>query len=248
LKAKGIWIDVGVFGAPYTTESAIAFDQLLYTRTFAAEYSPYYLTGGKATIPLSSRMNLYLYVINGWQVIEDQNAQLAFSSQLEIKPCNNLTINWCLYAGNEQSASAPYDRGRYYSDLYCIYTPSNKLTLSLDVYAGRQKLADSILKKEPVNWGQANVNARYYITKASSLSARVEYYRDHHSIFVIPVTGVNGFDCGTFSLGYNLLITGNVLLRTEGRYFISGKEVFYNEHLIPVNNDALLIAGLIARF
>src|SRR6185312_9110614 len=58
-KSKNIWLDIGVFGAPYTTESAIAFDQLVYTRSFAAEYSPYYLTGGKITLPLTKKTNLY---------------------------------------------------------------------------------------------------------------------------------------------------------------------------------------------
>jgi hypothetical protein len=247
-KNRDIWIDAGVFGAPYTTESAIAFDQFLYTRSFAAEYSPYYLTGGKMTVPLGKKVSLYLYLINGWQVIVDSNAQLSMGSQLEIKPSKKLTINWNTYVGNEHPVSSTQNKGRYFIDMYCIYTPSEKLALSLDVYGGRQKLADSILKKEPVNWGQANVNARYFITNSSSVSARAEYYRDLHSVFIVPITGVTGFDCASFSLGYNLQITKNVVFRVEGRYFTSSRNVFYNDKLVPVSSDELFIGGLIAKF
>lgn len=248
LKNKNIWLDVGVFTAPHTPESAIAFDQLIYTRSFAAEYSPYYLTGGKVSLPLGRKTNLYLYLVNGWQVIEDQNSQLAFCSHLEIKPSDRVIIIWSMYAGNEQSISAPGDRGRLFSDLYCIYSPSDKLTFAIDVYAGRQKLADSIVKKEPFHWGQGNINGQYFINKGHAISARAEYFRDYHSILVIPVTGVNGFDCASFSLGYNWQITPNVQVRAEARYFASGRNVFYDEKLNPVSADALLIGGLVARF
>ncbi len=46
-KKKDIWLDVGVLPSPYTNESAISKDHLMYTRSFAPEYVPYFLTGVK---------------------------------------------------------------------------------------------------------------------------------------------------------------------------------------------------------
>ncbi len=37
---KNIWIDAGVFGSPYTNESAISKDHLMFSRSFAPEYVP----------------------------------------------------------------------------------------------------------------------------------------------------------------------------------------------------------------
>lgn len=51
-KNKNIWADVGILGSPYTNESAISKDHLMYTRSFAPEYVPYYLSGVKFTVPL----------------------------------------------------------------------------------------------------------------------------------------------------------------------------------------------------
>lgn len=243
-----IWLDAGVFVAPYTTESAISFDQLLYSRTFGAEYSPYYLTGAKLSTPITKKLNLYLYLANGWQVIEDVNNPLAFGSSLEYKPTEKLTIVWNTYFGSEYSVTTPTYRGRQFSDLYFIYNPTKKLTLSLDVYAGRQKTKDSITEKSAVNWGQGNLNARYSWNTRNSVSARAEYFNDKHNVFIVPVTGPDEFECYSYSLGYNKMITDNVMFRMESRYFHSPQDIFFNRDLNPTNSCLLLIGGLTAKF
>lgn len=247
-KHKNIWLDAGVFGAPYTTETAVAFDQISYTRSFAAEYSPYYLTGGKLTLPLTPKVNLYLYLVNGWQIIEDVNDPLAFGSQVEYKPNDKLSVNWNTYIGNEHSASAPNNKGRYFSDLYVTYNPNSKLSLAVDIYAGRQKRTDSFSIDKNVNWGQGNINARYFISSSNTVSARVEYFRDYNSIFIIPVTGVSGFDCYSYTLGFSHNVTNNVMVRLEGRYFNSTRDVFFDDNLLPTNSALLVTGGLIAKF
>lgn len=243
-----IWLDAGVFVAPYTTESAISLDQLLYTRTFGAEYSPYYLTGAKLSIPISKKVNLYLYLANGWQVIEDVNNPLAFGSSVEYKPTEKLSVVWNTYLGSEYSVTTPTYRGRQFSDLYFIYNPTKKLNLSLDVYAGRQKTNDSITGKSAVNWGQANLNARYNLNAENSISARAEYFNDRHNVFITPVTGQDDFECYSYSLGYNRTITNNVMFRIESRYFQSPGNVFLDRDLNPTDNSLLIIGGLTAKF
>jgi hypothetical protein len=74
-KDRDIWFDFGVFTSPYTNESPISKDHLMYTRSLAPEYVPYYISGGKLTLPLSKKVNLYLYILNGWQLIQDNNSQ-----------------------------------------------------------------------------------------------------------------------------------------------------------------------------
>ena len=247
-KHKGIWIDMGVFPAPYTTEGPVAHDQLLYTRSLGAEYSPYYLTGIRATVPICSKVNLYLYLINGWQIIEDINAPLSFGSTIEWKPAEMLTINWSTYVGDERATSQPQYGSRYFSDLNLTCTPDKRYTFSADVYAGRQERTDSIDNKEQVNWYQGNVAVRRNLGHRQSIAARLEYFNDAHAVLVVPVTGLNRFDCGSFSLGYHVAVTGNVSFHAEGRYYISGDDVFLDDQNGPTNNAALLIGGLTAKF
>ncbi|MFN4994923.1 MAG: outer membrane beta-barrel protein, partial [Bacteroidota bacterium] len=49
-KNKNIWLDAGVLGSPFTYESAISKDHLIYSRSLASEYSPYYLTGLRLSV------------------------------------------------------------------------------------------------------------------------------------------------------------------------------------------------------
>ncbi|NJO01090.1 MAG: outer membrane beta-barrel protein [Bacteroidia bacterium] len=48
---KNIWLDAGILPSPYTNEGPISKDQLMYTRSFAPEYVPYYLAGARLGIP-----------------------------------------------------------------------------------------------------------------------------------------------------------------------------------------------------
>ena len=52
---RNFWLDVGVLGSPYTNESAISKDHLMYTRSLAPENVPYYLSGMKLTMPVNEQ-------------------------------------------------------------------------------------------------------------------------------------------------------------------------------------------------
>lgn len=118
---KNIWLDVGIFNSHYTNESAISKDQFTYTRSFSPEYVPYYLLGIKLTLPLREKLNAYLYLINGWQQIDDQNKSKSLGTQLEYRPSDFWLINWNTYAGSEQSPMHTEFRTRYFSDIYVTY-------------------------------------------------------------------------------------------------------------------------------
>ncbi|MBL0083634.1 MAG: outer membrane beta-barrel protein [Saprospiraceae bacterium] len=89
----------------YTNESAISKDHLMYTRSLAPEYVPTIFSGVKLTMPISAKVTAYLYLLNGWQQIKDNNVNLAFGSQLEYRPDDQNLINWNTYIGDESSPS-----------------------------------------------------------------------------------------------------------------------------------------------
>ncbi|WP_147313935.1 porin [Deminuibacter soli] len=245
---KNIWVDVGVLPSPYTYESAISFDQLLYSRSMAAENVPYYLTGARVSVPLTAKLTANLYLLNGWQVINDINNPLGFGSNLEYKPTGNLALDWNVYAGNEGSETHPDFKNRYFTDIYANWQPGEKISLSADVYGGIQQrhLADHSLGKD--KWWQANAAVKYAFNKVHSLSARAEYFSDPHDVLLQPVTNVTGFSTYSESLCYNLNIDQHVLFRVEGRYFQSPGSVYVSADQHPVKNNFLIVAGLTARF
>lgn len=247
---RNIWMDAGVLGAPYTNETAISKDHLLYTRSFSVEYSPYYISGVKLSMPIHSKLNAYLYLINGWQQIYDVNNSLAISTQLEYRPNNHWLINWNTYAGDERSAAMPHYRNRYFSDVYCIYQ-RGKWSATACAYAGVQQRVDSAGKAAPnAVWWQANVGGEYHFSKTSSLSARAEWFSDPKAVQIMPVSSntAQGFAAGSTSLCLNVRVTGHALLRLEDRFSFSNQAAFLDAHQRDAKRDNLLIANLTIWF
>ena len=246
-KNKDIWLDAGVINSPYTNENAYSFDQIPYTRSLGPENVPYYLTGAKLTVPLSDKWTAYLYLLNGWQVIQAQHDPLDFGSQLEFKPNSKWDLNWNTYIGNESSVANPGYKTRYFGDLYATYTPSDKWAFTAGAYMGWQRrMEDQALKTR--NWWNANICARYTFAPGNSFSARVEHFQDPNQVLLTPVTDVSGFKLSSASLGYNLAVTSEVLFRLEARYFGASEGLYPLRDGTNTNKDVWLTAGITARF
>lgn len=241
-KTKNIWLDVGVFGSPYTNESAISKDHLIYSRSFAPEYVPYYLSGLKASFPWGEKITAYVYLLNGWQQIGDENSGKSVGTQLEYRATNNLLLNWNTYAGDEKNDAAPEDGMRYFTDFFFIYS-KNKLSATGCVYVGLQQ-RDEV---ENATWWQANLIGKYALTGKSSLTGRVEYFSDPESVQVSSITGVTGFSTFSASAGFDFKLADNVLIRAEYRSFFSGKEI-YERNGEAVKNSNLLISNITIWF
>lgn len=247
LKNKEIWLDFGVLGSPYTNESAISKDHLAYTRSFAPEYVPYYLSGAKLSVPLGKKVNFYFYLLNGWQQIRDVNNSKSIGTQLEYRPNNDLIINWNTYIGNENSELRPDFGNRYFTDIYFIYN-KGKFSGTSCFYIGAQEAKIARGATETQLWYNANLIGRYHVTPAVSLTGRIEYFDDPKSVQISPINPVNGFTTSSASLGVNYAIEDNILLRLESRSFFSSKQVYQNPEGNPTGNSQLLISSMTVWF
>jgi len=246
-KNKEIWLDVGVLGSPYTNESAISKDQLMYSRSFACEYVPYYLAGAKLGIPAGKGVHLSLYLLNGWQQIIDVNESKSLGTQLAYRPNDYLLINWNTYIGNENSSSRPDFGNRYFTDVYFIYK-RNKFSGTSCAYIGVQEAKNAMGEVKNYFWHNINLIGSYQFTSKFSLSGRLEYFDDPNSVQISPVSLVNGFSSASTSLCVNYSIEKNILIRLESRSFFSKKEVYQNSEGNPVKNSQLLIGSIAVWF
>lgn len=246
-KKREIWIDAGVLGSPYTNESAISKDHLMYTRSLAAENVPYYLSGIKLSIPINSKLNIYGYLINGWQQIQDNNRYLSFGSQLEYRPNKKILLNWDTYVGNESSNFNYNYRVRYFTDIYMVYKPNERWGFTTCAYIGNQEVAQYNARNKNQIWAQGNFTAAFYAKKSAFLSARIEYFSDQEGSILQSLNYQNKFSASSLSVAYNLNISSHALFRIENRLFYSERKVFTLNS--GFNNFAnLLIANLTVWF
>lgn len=246
-KNKEIWLEVGVLGSPYTNETAISKDQLMYSRSFAPEYVPYYLAGAKLEIPLSKKVHFSLYLLNGWQQIRDVNEGKSIGTQLEYRPHDYLHISWSTYIGNENSIIRPDFGNRYFIDVYFIYK-KGKFTGTSCFYIGSQETKPTVGKTEHQIWYNTNLIGSYKFTSKFYLSGRLEYFNDPKSVQISPINPVNGFSSASTSLCLNYSIEKNILARLESRSFFSDKTVFQNSESNPTKNSQLIIGNITVWF
>lgn len=240
---RKIWMDVGVLGSPYTNESAISKDHLMYTRSFAPEHVPYYLSGIKFSIPLSSKVSSYVYLLNGWQVIEDNNSGKSLGTQIEFRPNSKMLFNWNTYWGDERSVIRPDFRKRFFTDVFWIYKPSEKFDATACAYVGwQQREAGSTL-----SWWQINFIGRYTFSPTISLSGRVEYFDDPDQAVVSVITSINSFSSSSSGLCLNIKITDNATIRFESRYLFSNDRVYQIDNR-DTNGNFLMVGNLTAWF
>ena len=71
--AENVWLDGGVFYSHLGLESWASRDNLTYTRSLVAEYSPYYQSGVKLTWTPSAKLTAQIDVVNGWQIVSENN-------------------------------------------------------------------------------------------------------------------------------------------------------------------------------
>jgi hypothetical protein len=244
-KKRNIWLDAGVFSTPFTTEGYLSKDQLVYTRSFAPEFVPYYLTGMKLSYPVNDKLNLYFYLVNGWQQIVDLNNSKSISTQVEYKPNKNWLFNWNTYVGNEKLPWSQRSNMLFFTDFFIIHTVDDVFTATANAYIGLMG-NDTIFI--PYNaWWQANIATKVQLNDKKSISWRLEHFNDPNNVMATPITQIKGFSSYSTTLCYNYKIYDNVLLRLEGRYFWSDQDVYMRNN-IPVKTTNVLTTNLTIWF
>lgn len=247
-KKREIWIDAGVLSSPYTNESAISKDHLMYSRSFGAENVPYYFYGAKISIPINAKLNVFGYLINSWDSNNSNNKYPNFGTQLEYRPNKKALINWDTFFGNESShLSIEKSAFRYFTDLYLVYKPNQKWGITTCAYIGGLNKVYKINNSKNTSFtGQANFTAAYYTKKEAFYSARIEYFLNQFTDNFTPTNNTE-FRASSLSLAYNLKISSHALFRIENRFYYSDKNVF-DARSGKKNVSNLLLANLTVWF
>jgi hypothetical protein len=212
-ESKNIWIDAGILPSPVSFENGFSHLQMLYSRGLAAEFSPYYFTGIRLSVPLNETLLMRLYGLNGWQVIRETNEGKSALINLEWTPSSAHVLNLNLYAGNEGNALNP--SFRYLSEIYYIGI-YKKWKLAAGVYSGwNQSKFQNDLKM--YNWAQANLCLEYFFSTKFSLALRAESFYDPD--FQMLGTGFKDLVSGS-AMCFNVRVTNDCMFRTELRSYL----------------------------
>ncbi|MFM8346720.1 MAG: outer membrane beta-barrel protein [Bacteroidota bacterium] len=242
-KQKEVWLDAGVMESPFTNESAISGNQWMYTRSFAPEYVPYYLTGLRLSMPLSSKTGMRLWLLNGWQQIIDQNNHPAFAVGLDWRPSQEVDVVSNFFLGDERSALRPEFRTRFLKDLYITWRPRKHFRIATCLYYGVQQRVGG----SGANWFQANLTARQRIAEGIQLAVRAEYFHDPDMV-MITALNADGFRGGSIGTCLDVRLFHKTTFRMDLRRFSSPQAIFPEDKSGFRRGETRMFFNITSRF
>jgi hypothetical protein len=240
---RGLSFEGGIMPAHVGLEAFASKDNWNYTRSWMAEFSPYYETGIKVAYPFSDEWSGALYVVNGWQTIGENNSAKTFGTQVAFAS-DKVSASFNTLAGPELPDND--SDWRVLGDLVLTVRPTEAWTFAASVDAARESQPAAA----SASWWGAAVYGRYSLqADRFAFTLRGERFDD-------PDGAISGTDqdltSGTLTFEYHP--TKHLIVKVEGRYDHSTADVFATDALdslfqpVPTSSETLLVVGVVATF
>ena len=185
-----------------------------YSRSILFGYAiPFTHTGVKASYAFSSRMSAMVEVVNGWDLVRDNNRSKSVGTQLTLTPAAPLTLilNWI--GGPELANNNHINRNVF--DLVATVKPTNALTLGVNADYGIEDSTSRLNPGEDAKWKGVAGYATLALTNKLSFGLRGETFHDDGGVRLGTDTPAVLSE-GTFTSAYKF--TDHVVVRGEFRY------------------------------
>ena len=236
---QNLWIDAGVLPSHFGIETQIGKEQWTLTRSLVAENTPYYETGVRAGYT-AGPWNFDLFVLNGWQNIQDVNSNKALGTEIEYS-AGILTLNSSTFFGNTHPDSTP--RTRIFHDFYAILAVSNVLSFSGVYDIGWEQTSPN---GSYARWESADIIARYLLSNKFAIAIRGEYFNDPEQVLLVTGTP-NGYQTAGYSLNFDYMLSPLVTIRIEAKRY-SASDAIFTQNGTAVNGSTILTSSLAVSF
>lgn len=187
----------------------------------------------------SGKTELGLRVINGWDVVEDNNTRKSFMGRLALTPSDRVGLSFLGYLGPEQTGNG--QNNRYGGQFVGSVKPMPSTTVYAELDVGREEgLGEA---GAAAGWWSAGLWGVFDLAPKAALALRGEYFDDQDGV---RTSGVFGFPAATSrqlasaTATLNLKTWEHALLRPEVRFEHSNLEDFGG----PAGHQTQLTVGL----
>ena len=198
-------------------------NQFIYVENFT-------MTGVRLDAKPDPKVDFELALINGWDVVQDNNSKKSFMGRLGLTPDSLTTVGLAGYVGNEKTAVAGVtpSGNRYGLDLL-VTRKVGKATLNVQGDYGEEKDLPAV--GQTAKWWAAGLWAAVDVSPFLNVALRGDYVDDRDGV---RTSGVLGFPAntgqeqkfGSGTLTLNIKRWDAVLIRPEIRYDRSNLLVF----------------------
>jgi hypothetical protein len=213
---SGLRFDVGKFVTHMGYELIEGYDGYNdnYSRSILFGYAiPFTHTGVKASYAFASKVAAMVEVVNGWDLLRDNNRAKSLGAQLTLTPVTPLIVflNWI--GGAELENDNHTKRSVF--DVVAILKPTSRLTLGVNGDYGKEDGTSAVNPGSDATWKGIAGYATFALTNKFSVALRGETFHDEDGVRLGTGTRTTLSE-GTFTPAYKF--TNHVLLRGEVRY------------------------------
>lgn len=233
-----LWLDVGIMPSHIGFESWYGMDCWHLSRSLLAENSPYFLTGARFSYAVSDKMDVQLWLANGWQNVQrdSRNQSLAIGFGVNHRPIEGLVINYANFFGNENPQ--PIRLNRFFNNFYVQYE-KNQWGVTLGADYG----IEASLVGNPHQWYGITASLRRQFLDKFFVAGRAEYYSDPVGIILNEGLKVSGL-----SINLDYQIHQSAMVRIEARQFMSPEAVFQLPEAKFSKGNTAVTGSLAVRF
>ncbi|CBK43922.1 conserved exported protein of unknown function [Nitrospira defluvii] len=174
---KGLTITAGLFNSLIGYESLYAKDNVNYTRSWIADNTPYMMFGVNAKYPVTDKLTVAGFIVNGYYHLSHPNDQPSYGGQWAYKATPQLTLTQTVYGGPDQTNTA-LQFWRFYAN-HIVEWKGDNLTFAASYDIGTENIADRPGHPRAFVMG-GNVVARWHVTGPWALAVRPEFYWDRN--------------------------------------------------------------------
>jgi hypothetical protein len=232
---SGVTLEGGVFPSHIGLEGFYSKDNWNYTRSIMGESSPYYQAGIKASYPFNEHWSARVDVLNGWQLINDNNDAKSIGTQLAYSN-DKLTASFNTFYGAELAGDD--DSAREFLDFVAVCKVSEALQLGATADFGSQQIPNAA----DARWNGQGLSGRVALGARNAVAVRLENFSD-------PDNGITGTAqrIREATLTWESRPHPNLIVKVEGRYDDSNADVFFT-HDSTTDHQLLFVSGVVMTF
>jgi hypothetical protein len=212
---KNLWIDAGYF-MTFVGGEGMPMNSMFSSFSTGSYYEPFYESGLKISYDFSEKFSSCLHIINGYNVLEDNNKNKSVGLELTYKPISKISFDYNVIIGNEMPTDLNNSKLRVYNDLYINYAPTEKLEFIFGVDFASQEKSNITDSTASAFLFSTFLSGRYKITPKFFFSVRAEYFSDADGFLSGTFTGNDGNLSGLKSWG----VTGALEYRPVEFYYV----------------------------
>ena len=227
-----VTVDAGKFVTPHGAEVIESQDNWNYTRSILFGYAiPFYHVGLRAAVPVSDKLTLTGFVVNGWNNSSEMFGDVpCLALQAAIKPTSKFSWYVNYMAGTEVEGGDT----RHLFDTTASLTATDKLSVQANFDYGKEG--------DTSWWGIAGY-AKYQAKPSWALVGRYEYADDTDGGFMTFGTKVQ-----SLTVTSDHLVAGGLKLRLEYRTDFADEAIFPKDDGSDEKSQTTLTVGLVYGF